>query len=400
MCYTIYMIIKSLSLQNFRNHARTNITLSPGTNILVGNNAQGKTNLLEAIYLSCVGRGWRTPRDRDMIQFDAPHAHVRTTARKKFGDITIDITLQPKPDTRTGVIKSIKINDTPIAKTSALLGTINCIFFSPDELRLIKDAPGDRRRFMDIDISQIDRQYVHSLVRYNKILQQRNALLKTMRGTPESDDLRTLDIWDIQLAKAGQYIIDRRLSFIGQLSPHVKRTHSQLTNTAEQINIIYISIDTINTAPVSSSLASALTASRDRDLRLRTTTVGPHRDDLKITIDGRDVRTFASQGQQRTVALSLKLAELDLFRELTGETPILLLDDVFSELDAVRQSALLASIKNVQSLITTTDADAANSTCTPDTQKNVPRGTSLRPKIFKIQNGIIEATISKIHFAK
>ncbi len=328
------MYIKSISLTNFRNHIDTKTNLDKGINILLGQNAQGKTNLLEAIYLSCVGQGWRAGRDSEMITFDKDFSLVNVKAQKEFGEIDIAIKLGK------GTKKSISLNQLPISKVSELMGQINCIFFSPDELRIIKEAPADRRRFLNIDISQIDKSYFYALLRYNKILSQRNAYLKN------NTDLRELSIWDEQLIKVGNIIIQKRAKFLQELSPYIKDTHGRLTDNKENISISY---------ETPADFESELLNSRERDLRLRTTTVGPHRDDIEILINGKDVRLYGSQGQQRTVSLSIKLAELELFKKITGETPILLLDDVFSELDSSRQSRLLTSLENIQTIITTTE---------------------------------------------
>ncbi|MCM1404461.1 MAG: DNA replication/repair protein RecF [Prevotella sp.] len=329
------MRITQLTVDHFRNHTHSTLQLAEGVNVLVGLNAQGKTNLLEAIYLSCVGRGWRTGRDNEMVQFGAERALVHVTAQKRFGSVEIAIQLG------LGLKKSIAINRVPIAKVAELMGQINCIFFSPDELKLVKETPADRRRFLNIDISQIDKGYFYALARYNKILQQRNAALKN------DGDPRELAIWDDQLVQQGNILITKRQAFITQLTPYVVAKHRALTGGQETITLTY---------ETCADLAHDLAAARERDLRLRTTTVGPHRDDLAILINGQDVRVYGSQGQQRTVALSIKLAELDLFTALTGETPILLLDDVFSELDSTRQARLLTAISHTQAVITATDA--------------------------------------------
>ena len=333
----IIMRITNLVVDNFRNHAHSALELDAGINVLVGPNAQGKTNLLEAIYLSCVGRGWRTVRDNEMVQFGQDRALVQVAATKRFGNVEIAIQLGQ------GQKKSIAINRVPIAKVAELMGQINCIFFSPDELKLVKEAPADRRRFMNIDLSQIDKSYFYALARYNKILQQRNASLKNGCG------LRELDIWDQQLIQQGNLIIQKRQTFIQKLMPYLVAKHQALTGGQETITMHY---------ETCADFAVDLAAARERDLRLRTTTVGPHRDDLAIMINGKDVRMYGSQGQQRTVALSIKLAELDLFADLTGEKPILLLDDVFSELDSSRQARLLTAIDDTQVVITATDAPA------------------------------------------
>lgn len=357
------MLIQRVELINFRNHKNTVLELSPGVNVLVGENAQGKTNLLEAVFLTCVGRGWRTNKDKEMIDFAADAARVKTTVKRRFGPVAVEINLS------RATKKTIKINGVPVQRMGELMGQVNCVFFSPDELRLVKDAPADRRRFLDIDISQIDKGYFYALLKYNKILLQRNALLKTHGEDVESG----LDIWDMQLAKVGALIVSRRIKFISELSKSVAKVHEYLTSGCEQIELGYDSItippdvisnvataqlktvDAVVLSQVECLLLEQIKVARGRDLRLKTTTLGPHRDDLRITIDGRDVRNFASQGQQRTVALSLKLAELEIFREATGEMPILLLDDVLSELDSRRQARLVKVLSKCQSIITAVD---------------------------------------------
>lgn len=345
----IEMQITNLTVDNFRNHTHTTLQLSAGVNVLVGPNAQGKTNLLEAIYLSCVGRGWRAVRDSEMVQFGQERALVQVVAEKRFGKVDIAIQLG------LGMKKSISINRIPITKVAELMGQINCIFFSPDELKLVKEAPADRRRFMNIDISQIDKSYFYALARYNKILQQRNASLKN------NCTERELSVWDLQLIKQGEILIQKRQAFIQKLTPYVLEKHRALTGGKETIALTY---------ETCANFEQDLQQAREKDLRLRTTTVGPHRDDIAILIDGKDVRVYGSQGQQRTAALSIKLAELDLFADLTGETPILLLDDVFSELDSSRQARLLTAVANHQVVITATDAPSVG-------------------KIFHIKNGQI-----------
>jgi len=341
------MIIERVELTNFRNHKDTVLALSSGVNVLVGKNAQGKTNLLEAVFLTCVGRGWRTNKDKEMINFSADTAKVKTIVGRKFGQVAVEVILSRVAK------KAIRLNGIPVQRMGELLGQVNCVFFSPDELRLVKDAPADRRRFLDIDISQIDKTYFYALLKYNKILLQRNALLKSKTEDIESG----LDIWDAQLAKVGALIIARRVEFIERLSGSATKIHDYLTSKKEQVTLGYETITTlydesVTRVTIEEMLLEQIRNARDKDLRLRTTTVGPHRDDLRIAIDDKDVRHFASQGQQRTVALSLKLAELEIFREATGEMPILLLDDVFSELDAERQGRLVKLLSKCQSIVT------------------------------------------------
>jgi len=342
------MVIKSVSLTNFRNHADTVVNLGEGVNVFVGDNAQGKTNLLESIYLTCVGRGWRTHRDKDMINFDKDTARVKTVANKSYGDVEVEIKLSKSEK------KSIKINGIPVQKMGELMGQINCVFFSPDELRLIKEAPRDRRRFMDIDISQIDKTYFYALLRYNKVLAQRNALLKSRTENIEAG----LEIWDRELSKYGAKIIYKRITFLNTLIEEVEKAHTYLTDSREKIELRYESVFNINVfteCEIESLLLESLVGAREKDLRLKTTTVGPHRDDIYVAINGKDVRSFGSQGQQRTVALSIKLAELEIFKKATGEMPVLLLDDVLSELDVCRRGRLLHAINKCQCIITTAE---------------------------------------------
>ena len=360
------MYIEKVELRNFRNHKDTALLLSPGVNVLVGKNAQGKTNLLEAVFLTCVGRGWRTNKDRDMVNFGSSSARVRTEVGRLCGRVSVEIGLSCVTK------KTIKINGIPVQRMGELMGQVNCVFFSPDELRLVKDAPSDRRRFLDIDISQIDKTYFYALLKYNKVLLQRNALLKS-----KTEDIeRGLDIWDLELAKSGAFIIAKRIEFVCGLSDGVVKIHNYLTSNQERIDICYEGITSVHGASlqnIEEALLERIRAGRDKDLRLRTTTIGPHRDDLRITIDGKDVRGFASQGQQRTVALSLKLAELELFKAVTGEMPVLLLDDVFSELDSQRQSRLVNLLSKCQSIITAVEFVAADGGA----------------KVFRIENGAI-----------
>ena len=353
------MYVKTIALQNFRNHTRTLLELSQGINVLVGDNAQGKTNLLEAIYMTCIGRGFRSPRDREIIRFGQDFAKVKSIAAKKFGDISIEVVVATNPNR-----KQIKINGIPISKMGQLMGAITCVFFHPDELKLVKESPADRRRFMDIDISQIDKIYFYNLLRYNKILKQRNALLKHI-GTTDTE-MQSLDIWDEQLAEIGEQIISRRMLFCEELKKEVDPVHKVLAPD-EHIKVSYemcmghLKVNNTSSDPQISFL-EALRRARTNDLHLRTTTIGPHRDDILLSINGTDIRSYASQGQQRTVALSLKVAELRIFEKVTGEKPVLLLDDVLSELDQKRQDKLLAHIKDWQSIITATSFDArANS---------------------------------------
>jgi DNA replication and repair protein RecF len=346
------MHIKSITVKNFRNYVDRTIEPNERLNVLVGQNAQGKTNLVEAVFLCCVARSPRAETDKELIRWGCDEARVKIVVARREGDSTIEIVLSRFAK------KQIKVNGILLLRAGELMGTLNAIFFSPDEIRVIRQAPADRRRFMDIDLSQSDKNYFYSLSRYNKILQQRNNLLK---NTKESETLlSTLPIWDSQLIKEGVSIITKRKEFIDRLKGFANEAHGRLTRGAENLQISYqTSIKGDTPVELAAAFDAALTANYERDYRFGHTGAGPHRDDVKIAAGGVDIRTYGSNGQQRTAALSLKLAELKLFEDMLGEYPILLLDDVLSELDEDRQRQLFKEIAPVQTLITTTRFDPA-----------------------------------------
>ena len=340
------MKIKKLELLNYRNYSNQIIEFKDNLNIIIGKNAQGKTNLLESIFLCTIGKSPRTSKDKDLISWGKQLSKVSIEIEKKIGHKTIDMFLFDKQN------KAIKIDKIGIKKISELLGTLNAIYFSPDDLKLIKESPDERRKFMDIDLCQFDKTYYYNLSKYNKILMQRNKLLKS----ENYNDLKeTLSIWNIELAKCGAVIILKRLNLIEKLKVISKKIHSEITSNQEDLNLSYVGF----TAPTEKELYNILiekyNESLDKDIKLGFTTVGPHRDDIKIVSNGIDLRSFGSQGQQRTASLSLKLSELEFFYENIGEYPILLLDDVLSELDENRQNKLLEITKNIQTIITCTD---------------------------------------------
>lgn len=337
------MIIESLELLNYRNYESLNLTFSKGTNIFYGDNAQGKTNILEALYVSATTKSHRASTDKELIRFDQPEAHIRVQLRKKDVPHKIDMHLKR---TKT---KGAAIDGIPIHKSSELFGMLNIIFFSPEDLGIIKNGPGERRRFLDLELCQLDRIYFHNLARYNKVLKQRNHLLKQINF--RSDLEETLEIWDDQLIKYGTEIINRREEFLKMLNGIIGDIHSRLTGGREQLSIFYeesVSAD---------QFMAQLCAKRAVDKKQCSTTTGPHRDDIRFQVNDIDIRKFGSQGQQRTAALSLKLAEIELVKKVIGDTPILLLDDVLSELDTNRKNFLLGSICGVQTMITCTGLD-------------------------------------------
>lgn len=334
------MIIESLELKNYRNYDELHMQFSPGTNILYGNNAQGKTNVLESIYVCSTTKSHRGSKDREMIHFGADESHIKMTVRKHDVPYRIDMHLKKNKT------KGVAINGIPIRKASELFGIVNVVFFSPEDLNLIKNGPAERRKFIDLELCQLNKLYVHSLVSYNRILMQRNKLLKELFLRPEYEE--TLDIWDMQLSQYGGEIIQYRKEFIAQLNEIIYDIHLKLSGGREELKIVYDP----NTSK--ERLEEEIRRSRQQDMKQKTTLVGPHRDDIGFFMGDIDIRKFGSQGQQRTAALSLKLAEIELVKKLVKDYPILLLDDVLSELDGSRQNELLAAIQHIQTMITCT----------------------------------------------
>ena len=337
------MIVKSLKLKNFRNYDLLHLEFDEAINIFYGDNAQGKTNILESIYLTGTTKSHRGTKDKDMIQFGEEEAHIETVVEKRGVPFKIDIHLKKNSP------KGIAINKIPIKKASELFGIINIVFFSPEDLNIIKNGPAERRRFIDIELCQLDKVYLSDLSNYNRIVNQRNKLLKDVYD--KSELLDTLDIWDIQLVNYGNRVIERRKKFIDQMNSIIGEVHEKLSGGREYLQISY------EPGMREESFEMALLKNRERDIRMKSTSVGPHRDDICFMCGDLDIRKFGSQGQQRTAALSLKLSEIELVKQETKDTPILLLDDVLSELDKNRQNYLLDSIRDVQTLITCTGLD-------------------------------------------
>ena len=342
------MKINTLSVQNYRNYTTESVEFTNNLNVIIGQNAQGKTNLLEAIFLCAIGKSPRTNKDKDLVKWNSTFAKITLEISKKIGKKNIEMYLF------TNQNKAIKIDKIPIKKIGELLGTFNAIYFSPDELKLIKESPEERRRFMDIDLCQFDKSYYYNLNHYNKVLMQRNKLLKT----PDKNVLRdTLPIWDEQLASYGASLIMARLKLIENLKVYANKIHKYLTSDNENLEISYQGYTANTENELKILLLKKIEENLEKDINLGYTTVGPHRDDIKITANNIDLRSFGSQGQQRTASLTLKLAELEFFRENLGEYPVLLLDDVLSELDENRQNKLLNFVKSIQTIITCTDFD-------------------------------------------
>lgn len=339
------MYVQSLELNNFRNYSNLDISFDIGTNILYGNNAQGKTNILESIYLFGTSKSHRGSKDKDMISFGCEDSHMKMVVMKNDVPVRIDMHLKKNKT------KGIAVNGIPIKKLGELFGLINVVFFSPEDLSIIKSGPAERRRFIDLELCQLDKLYVYNLVNYNKIVNQRNQLLKELNFYYDKDLYETLDIWDMQLADFGSKIITRRTEFIEDLNEIIYGIHRNITNGKEELYIKY------EPNIFDNNLYDELIKNRDKDIKYKTTSVGPHRDDISFYDKNIDLRKFGSQGQQRTAALSLKLSEIELVKSIIKDMPVLLLDDVLSELDSNRQSHLLNSLNNVQTIITCTGLD-------------------------------------------
>ena len=337
--------IKSLKLKNFRNYDLLNLDFDTGANIFYGDNAQGKTNILEAAYLSGTTKSHRGAKDKELINFGRDESHIETVVEKKGIHYQIDLHLKRNSS------KGIAINKMPIRKASELFGIVNFVFFSPEDLNIIKNGPSERRRFIDLELSQLDKIYLSNLANYNRIVNQRNHLLKEISNENKKNCMDTLEIWELQLVQYGNKLIERRKQFVDDMNRIVSSVHKKLTGDKEEIQIVY--------EPSNGKLAleQAVERNREKDIRIKSTSVGPHRDDICIMSGNLDIRRFGSQGQQRTAALSLKLSEIELVKRTIHDTPVLLLDDVLSELDKHRQNYLLDSINDIQTLITCTGVE-------------------------------------------
>jgi DNA replication and repair protein RecF len=357
------MIIKSLELADFRNYENLEIVFDKGTNILYGDNAQGKTNILEAIYVSATTKSHKGSKDKEIINFNKEEAHIRTYLLKEEEEIRVDMHL------RKNKSKGIAIDGQKIKKAADLMGLLNVVFFSPEDLSIIKNGPAERRRFTDMELCQLDSFYLYNLNHYNKIINQRNKLLKDMYFQPELRE--TLNIWDSQLVSFGSKIIERRQQFASQLCEIIYDIHKKLSGEKEELIIQYepdVSID---------NFEKMMKLNQERDIKLKQTTTGPHRDDFSFIVNGIDIRKYGSQGQQRTAALSLKLSEIELVKRISKDTPVLLLDDVLSELDSNRQNYLLNSIGDIQTIISCTGLD-----------EFINNRFEIN-KIFKVTNGVV-----------
>lgn len=334
------MYIKSIQLQDFRNYESLNVNFSEGINILYGDNAQGKTNLLEAIFMAATTKSYRGSKEKEVIRMTKDEAHIRLVMNKAENDRRIDMHLKKNNS------KGVAIDGLRISKSSELYGLLHVISFSPEDLAIVKSGPSERRRFLDMELCQLDRLYIRDLYNYNKTLVQRNNLLKQLDRDKSLID--TISVWDESLAGYGVNIIKRRRAFIEEIKNLLREKHAKISGGLENLLIEYKP----NTEE--DNFREKLKTSLERDMFLKATSAGPHKDDINFYINGDNVRSFGSQGQQRSTALSLKLAEIELVKKTIGDSPVLLLDDVLSELDRNRQMALLNETEEVQTFITCT----------------------------------------------
>lgn len=359
------MFIESIELLNYRNYEQLHMDFHEGTNVLYGDNAQGKTNILEAVYVCSTTKSHRGSKDKDIVRFGEEESHIKMMVRREGIPYRIDMHLKKN---RT---KGVAVNGVPIKKASELFGIVNVIFFSPEDLNIIKNGPSERRRFVDLELCQLNKIYVHNLVQYNKVVMQRNKLLKDLESNSSLKE--TLDVWDIQLVKYGKELIKIRTEFIKDLNNLIFDIHFHLSGEKEELFIQYEPNVTID------EFEEALKKNRFQEMKQKLTLTGPHRDDLNFIVNKTDIRKFGSQGQQRTAALSLKLAEIELVKRTVKDYPVLLLDDVLSELDNKRQEHLLSGINHIQTMITCTGLDEFVSS------------KFQMDKIFKIVEGTVES---------
>ncbi|MEX2461542.1 MAG: DNA replication/repair protein RecF [Paenibacillaceae bacterium] len=369
------MFLKRLALQNYRNIEKFDLHLDHKVNIFVGPNAQGKTNILEAIYVLALTKSHRTNQDKELIRWNEPQTILHGEVEKKYGVNQLHLVISQQG-------KKAKINGLEQKKLSQFVGMMNVVLFAPEDLEIVKGAPGTRRRFLDMEIGQVHPSYLHDIMQYQKILVQRNNYLKQL-SLQKMVNIEMLDVWNEQLVSYGVKIIKKRQNFIKKLQIWAERVHSGITNQREIMTIQYAPSYDLQGSEDETVLFEQfmlkLKQVKDQEIKRGITLVGPHRDDMFFYINGKEVQQYGSQGQQRTTALSLKLAELELIQEEVGEYPILLLDDVLSELDQYRQTQLIETFQNkVQTFITTTGIESVNLSKLSDAA------------IFQVRNGSIQ----------
>lgn len=369
------MHVKSVILRNFRNYSSEAINFDSGLNIFIGDNAQGKTNLLEAIYVLSLSKSYRTGKEAELIKHDETETRIKANVQR-MAELDLEVTVSRSAP------KKLIVNNKTISAGS-FVGRLNTVLFTPDSLRLIKGSPGERRRFLDVQICQVDPVYRRNLLKYQRVLRQRNAILKNSRENRYL--LKELPIWNRQLADLGSKIVLRRQKALTVLNVLSSRMHREISAQKEELRVIYkpfFAADNrekeFSPQVVENLFLTELEANKEEEIRRGYTVVGPQRDDISFLINNVDTKTFGSQGQQRTAVLSYILAEMDIMKEETGKYPVVLLDDVLSELDQVRRSFLLSVLnKKVQTIVTTTGLD------------NFDRKIQKSALIFKIEAGKI-----------
>lgn len=367
------MILKNVFLKNYRNYEQIEIGFEPGLNVFIGENAQGKTNLLEALHFCASLRSFRTRKDKELIHKDQEQAYIKLETINQDGPQMMELLL------RQDQKKRIRKNGLSVTAMEDVMGTVKAVLFSPEDLKVIKDGPQERRLFMDSEMIQISPRYYYSLKRYQKIIKQRNQLLKNPSVTEEQ-----LSIWDDQLAVYGATLMQLRHGFLKDLLALAYGIHAEITEKRENLDVTYKPAMALpkewsqwNLQTLQHHFMSELQKARKIDLYQKTTHQGPHRDDIHFKINEMDVRQYGSQGQKRSLILSLKLAVLEWMKQESGEYPVLMMDDVTSELDHRRQEYLFRYLKPVQTFVTTTHLE--------DHIKEYARGS-----IFSIHQGRIE----------
>ncbi|ATH93939.1 DNA replication/repair protein RecF [Bacillus glycinifermentans] len=368
------MYIQNLTLSSYRNYEHVELEFENKVNVIIGENAQGKTNLMEAIYVLAMAKSHRTSNDKELIRWDQDYAKIEGRVIKKNGPVPIQLVISKKG-------KKGKVNHIEQQKLSQYVGAVNTIMFAPEDLNLVKGSPQVRRRFLDMEIGQVSPVYLHDLSLYQKILSQRNHFLKQLQ-TRKQTDQTMLDVLTEQLTEFAAKVVMKRLQFVDQLEKWAQPIHSGISRGLEELTLKYHTSLHVSDSPDLSKMINSYQESfsklRDKEIERGVSLSGPHRDDVLFYVNGRDVQTYGSQGQQRTTALSLKLAEIDLIQEEIGEYPILLLDDVLSELDDYRQSHLLHTIQGrVQTFVTTTSVDG------------IDHQTLNEAGIFRVANGAL-----------
>lgn len=349
------MNVERLKLSHYRNYEQLELSFSPSINVFIGENAQGKTNVMESIYVLSMAKSHRTSNDRELIRWEQEYAKIEGWIQRKYGQLPLELVISKKG-------KKARVNHLEQNRLSAFVGQLNVVMFAPEDLNLVKGSPQIRRRFLDMEIGQISPVYLHDLSTFQKLLKQRNAILKNNRGKLKIDDVM-FDIYTEQYIQVAVQIIRKRFYFMELLQKWAPPIHQGISRGKETLKVTYGTLKELHSGQTVEEMEAIveryLLDARKRELDRGVTLVGPHRDDLHFFVNGYDIQTYGSQGQQRTTALSLKLAEIELVKQEVGESPVLLLDDVLSELDDYRQSHLLNTIRGqVQTFVTTTSIDS------------------------------------------